>query len=360
MRKHARDLVFYAEDHSQWTYYEGLVNHLTQVKAQPICYITSEYNDPILLKNNPLLSILYINKLLWLFTITLNSKVLLMTMPEIELYHVKRSLRGTHHVYLYHNIGAAFTTLRHRALYFYDSVLLSGPHHQEEIQKEEIYYKLKPKQLIPFGYYRLEKIYHEFKQYRQGKIQSNINRVLFAPSWGPQSALNLAGITIIEQVLKAGFQLTLRPHQMSKRFDASLLATINQHFANNINYTYDDNGASIHSLFESDILISDWSGIAYEYTLGTERPALLINTPQKILNPNWSKLDITPIDNILRPHLGATLELTQINNVADKLQEIVSNLNEFPSRMQNLRKQHIYNFGHSSEIGADFILKLLH
>src|SRR3989338_4717313 len=74
-----RDIVFYAEDKPSYTYFAGLIDCLTKDDDMRICYVTSDRNDPLFSSGNKNIKTLYINKLLFLFTITLNSKLLIMT-----------------------------------------------------------------------------------------------------------------------------------------------------------------------------------------------------------------------------------------------------------------------------------------
>ena len=54
----------------------------------------------------------------------------------------------------------------------------------------------------------------------------------------------------------------------------------------------------------SDILVSDWSAMALEYSMGLEKPVLFIDVPRRIRNPNWRELEIEPIENTIREQVG--------------------------------------------------------
>ena len=172
-----RDIVFYAEDAASYRYLEGLINQLTTIHNQQICYITSDSNDPILSNENNNINALYLNKLLPCFTLTLTSKLLIMTVPDLGHFHVKRSELGTHHVYLFHNIGSSFPVIRHAALFNYDTIFCAGPHHIEEIRRQEEIYQLPPKNIVEFGYYSLEKIFDDYKKRSQPVPSKHKGRV---------------------------------------------------------------------------------------------------------------------------------------------------------------------------------------
>ncbi|NQT23389.1 MAG: hypothetical protein HQ579_08160, partial [Candidatus Omnitrophica bacterium] len=98
--KKERDIVFYAEDEASYIYFEGLIDHLIEQEGLKVIYITSDIADPIPTLKKENLKALYIKSLLPLFTVSLNSKLLIMTMPDLHRFHIRRSERGTHHVYL--------------------------------------------------------------------------------------------------------------------------------------------------------------------------------------------------------------------------------------------------------------------
>lgn len=58
--------------------------------------------------------------------------------------------------------------------------------------------------------------------------------------------------------------------------------------------------SSNDTVFNADLIITDWSGIAYEYAFTTLRPVLYINTPMKIMNPEYEKIGVVPINIFMR------------------------------------------------------------
>ena len=45
-------------------------------------------------------------------------------------------------------------------------------------------------------------------------------------------------------------------------------------------------------VFNADLMITDWSGITYEYAYTTKKLVLFIDTPMKIMNPEYEKMKI--------------------------------------------------------------------
>lgn len=59
-------------------------------------------------------------------------------------------------------------------------------------------------------------------------------------------------------------------------------------------------------------MITDWSGIAYEYAYTTCKPVLFIDTPMKIMNPEYKKIGIEPLNIWMRYESGVYLSLMKL------------------------------------------------
>ena len=51
--------------------------------------------------------------------------------------------------------------------------------------------------------------------------------------------------------------------------------------------TFELDFSSNRSIYSSDLLITDWSAIAYEFCFSTKRPVLFVNTKIKMENPDY-------------------------------------------------------------------------
>ena len=362
-RKYRR-VVFYSENRDSYAYFEGLVNHLINEFDIPICYITSQSTDPLLERHHPNFRAFYIKYTLVNFIASLDADILVMTMPDLNLFHIKRSRNDTNHVYLFHNIGSAFSTLRFGALFHYDTIFCVGPHHREEIQRQEEKYGLGESCLVNSGYYKLEKVYQDYQRHRSTVNLNRVDtkrkgRVLLAPTWGENSILNLCGSQLIHILIKANYEVTVRPHVMTRDREQGLIKSLNREFAGFDNYTYEDDTASTESFYESDVLISDWSGVSYEYAFGTERPVLFIDVPQKVVNPRYKEIGIEPMDIGVRTLVGEVLGLSDLNRADDAIAMLMANRDTYVQEIRKAREKYIFNFGESSRAGAEYIRDFL-
>ena len=102
-----RSIVFYSESSVLlYPHVEQIIKELEK-RDQKICYVTSSKDDPILKNENKKIKSFYIGdgsakyKFFW----ELKAKIVIMTMPDLENYWIKRSkVYPVHYVYIFHSI----------------------------------------------------------------------------------------------------------------------------------------------------------------------------------------------------------------------------------------------------------------
>lgn len=354
-----RSIVFYAEDAGSWRYFEPIIEELLTSHVKRICYVTSSPSDPILLRNDNRILTFSIGsglaRTIWF--LYLNTNVLVMTMPDLGTYHIKRSRNSVHYAYVYHSIVSTHMAYHINAFDHFDSIFCVGPHHFQEIRETEQLYGLKPKKLIKAGYGIVDSILASRESDGDNMNQSNraIQRVLIAPSWGENSLLESVGSALIQVILEAGYQLTVRPHTMTIRRSPKLLNELQKQFSSNSGFILDTDLLSQGTVHSYDIMVSDWSGAALEYAFGLERPVLFVDVRKKINNPDYGKISHVPIEVQLRSKLGKVVSLDQLSEIPFLLAQISANSEMWRKNIVELRSHWIYNVGNSEKVTAAHI-----
>lgn len=356
--KAEKTIVFYAEHESYYTFFEGLINKLIDTHNQTLCYVTSDINDPILQKPEP--RTFYLNRLLPFFMIFVNCKVFMITLTDLNQYHLKRSINPVYYIYVFHSLVSAHMAYRYGAFDHYDSILCCGPYQVEEIRRQETLYNLPRKKLVEAGYYRLERIYEAYQKHCANKTSSFAKKtILIAPSWGVSSILELCGERLINILLDAGYNVIARPHpETVKRFH-DLVTMLVSEFGNNPNFILEKSVATDDSILRADILITDYSGIAFEYAFGTERPVLFLDVPVKIGNKKFKELDIEPLELSLRSEIGLIVSFEELGAIPLIISTLIAERLNYKTRIAELRKRYIYAFRHSSDVGVRHILEII-
>ena len=355
-----RSIVFYAENKASINHFNSLIHELTENMNLDICYVTSVKDDPIHENLNSKIRSFYIGDgtVRTKFFLGLKAKILIMDMPDLETYHIKRSkIYPVHYIYIFHSIFSVHSYLRKGAVDNYDTIFCVGPHHKNEIQETEKIYNLKPKNLISFGFPRLDTLLNEKQNYSKN-FDTNNNLILLTPSYGKNNLLEICGFELIKILLESNFKVLLRPHFKILKDSKKLISKILDEFGNNPNFSL-ENGVIPSKLFHSSIcMISDWSGISFEYAFTFERPVIFIDVPKKILNPNFHDISLEPIEISYRDKIGFVVSPHELKTIPDLIYKSKNNNLSIIESIKKIRSRTIYNLGESAIIGAQYIQKL--
>jgi len=355
-----RAIVFYAEHSGYYPYFEGIIKKLTDEYGRTLCYITSDRHDPILSNPDPRIKTFYLNKLLPFFMAFIRCKVFVMTLTDLNKFHLKRSINPVHYVYVFHALVSTHMMYRYGAFDHYDCILCAGPHHVEEIRQREKLNNLPPKTLIEAGYYPLERIYQDYQGYvRQKPSQADRETILIAPSWGADNVLESCGEELVGLLLREGYQVIVRPHPETVKHSPGLIAQLTTKFGKNPDFTLEKSIATHDSLLRADVLICDCSGVALEYALGTERPVLFLDVPVKIKNENYRDLNIEPLELATRTKIGVIVKPEELATVPTVISQLISAARQYKNAIIELREQYLFHFGKSAEIGATYVHRLI-
>ncbi|VAW40518.1 hypothetical protein MNBD_GAMMA01-2263 [hydrothermal vent metagenome] len=354
--KKNRQIVFYSEGKNYWVHLEGLVNELLAAYDVPICYISSGDDDPGLLLEHPNYHSFKIDEGIirnWLFE-NIEADVMVMTMPDIHQYQVKRSRHPVHYVYVQHSLVSKHMVYRKGAFDYYDSIFCAAPHHFKEIRALEAHYDTTVKDLYEHGYARLDAIIKQAKL--RAEPAKNINQpvhVLIAPSWGSDSIIETVGGEIVDLLLRQGFKVTLRPHPQTIKFSKKKVEAIIKASQNNPLFIYEANVDGQESLHQSDIMICDWSGAALDYAFGLNKPVLFIDVPRKVNNPEYEQLGIEPYEVSIREQIGSVVAISEIETLGDKIKTSLAKNKLTPF------KSGVFSQTCSAKTGAQLLLKIL-
>ncbi len=340
-------ITFYAEHGGYYPYFEGLVREFRKEGSRTLCYVTSDYNDPVLKEAD--LHTFYLDKLLPWFMALVDCRVMVMTMTDLNLFHIRRSGNLVHYVYVFHSPASVHMVYNFKAFDYYDSLLCVGPHQVREILKTEELYELKPKRLVETGYHRIEELHRIYDGRQSGNSPAV---VLVAPTWGRNNLLGVCGDELIEILKKQGYKVILRLHPESVKREQ-----VDKFNLDGI--TLETSVVNMDSLVEADILITDWSGIGLEYAFGTERPVIFIDTPPKVRNLRYKELGIEPIESYLRNEIGIIVSPQDVDSIPNRISELLENRSSWVDKLAGLRSKYIFNFGHCSEVGVSYIRSLL-
>jgi hypothetical protein len=355
-----REVVFYSEGQAYWPHLEAIVRALWLEHQQPITYLTSEKDDPVLKESREGLYPFYIGEhSIGANTLaTISARLVVMTMPDLQTFHIKRSPEVTHYAYIHHSIVSSHMVYRPAAFDHFDSIFCVGPHHMRETRSREALLGLRPKELVEHGYGRLDALIEAqgFHQADSGSGNAP-EHILVAPSWGPHALLERHGSACVTPLLDAGYAVTLRPHPQTRRIQPTCLDAIRAECAGHPRFELEEDVASQRSLLEASVMVSDWSGAALEFAFSRLRPVLFVDVPRKINNPDYEALEIEPLEVSIRQDLGAIIPELELRQMGERVPAMTGKVGN--GAIVAARDESVFNLGHSGSVAAAALMGIL-
>lgn len=356
-----KHLVFYSESSGFYKYYRATIAYLLSHTNIIVHYVTSDPADQIfeVAKNQSRIRPYYIGekKLITLF-MKMDADMVIMTMPDLQNFHIKRSYvrKDVEYVYVPHGLDSLNLTMRTGSVDHYDAVLCVGPNQKEEIKKTEEVYNLPPKKLVECGYMLLDDMRVGFSEKADCSEQPVI---LIAPSWQEANIMDSCIDELLTSLQYTGYHIVVRPHPQYVKHREAQLNDLKARYAGTPQVEIQTNFASNSTVFQADLLITDWSGIAYEYAYTTCRPVLFVNTPMKVMNPEYERIGVVPINISIRKEIGREIEPEDAGQANIVVEEMVARRGEYQERIRKLACQNVYNLGQSAQCSGKFILSEL-
>jgi len=363
LKQNERDVVFYSENENSMLIFKSLISELTNKHNLNICYVTSSKDESILKKPNNKIKSFFIGDgvVRTKFFLNLKAKILIMTMPDLETFHIKKSkVYPVHYVYLFHSMVSTHLIYRRSAFEHFDSIFCVGNYQLDEIRSTEKLYDLKPKNLIRYGYSHLDNLLEKYsKRILLPKNNENKLHILLAPSWSDDGLFENISEKVIDILLREGYKVTFRPHPMTQKKSKKKIGRMTEKFSKNESFLLEQNISNFDSFLFSDIMITDWSGAALEFAFAFEKPVLFIDVPKKINNPEYEKIPQVPIEVSIREKIGKIILPTDLELIPNEIKMLYGQTKELRDKITKIRNELIFNVGESKKDGAEEIIKLL-
>ena len=361
-----KHLVIYSEKSGFYKYFEAIIDSLLKKSNIVVHYITNDPDDAIfeLAKTEPRIKPYYIGlKKMIPLMMRAEADVIIMTTPDLDKYFIKRSIvkKDIEYVYVPHDMMSVHMGFREGALDAFDTIFCTGPHIIREVRATEKVYGLPEKKLVEFGYPFADKLIAAGEEERKTHVSGPRKEILIAPSWQEDNLLDSCIDSLIKNLYCGDYHITVRPHpEYVKRYGARMQAIVDKYshlVGDGLSFELDFTANK--SVYSSDILITDWSGVALEYCFATKRPAIFVNTKIKCMNPNWEKIDCIPVEISLRDIVGVSIDKERLGECPAIVKELFDRADEYEVKISEVLKEHIFNQGHAGEVGADYLLDTL-
>ncbi len=357
-----KKLVFFSENRGYYKYFEKIIDQLLLHSDVVIHYVTLDPADPVLKRESERFQAYFIDdRTVIPLMMKMDADVVVMTMPDLEQYHIKRSLirKDIEYVYLHHAMTSFHLVLRKGALDHFDTVFCNGPNHVEEIRQMERVYGLPEKKLVEVGYPLLDLL---LEQVQGMKLQkSEIPQILIGPSWQKDNLLEYCLEPLLEALFEGEYRIILRPHpEFIKRFPGKMKAIFDR-YGHRLGdrFQIETDFSANETVYASDLVITDWSSIAQEFSYATKKPSLFINTPMKIMNPEYKQIPVAPLDISMREEIGLSVDVENLESLRETVDKLLGEQAAYQEKITQVLQRNIYHIGHSAEVGSQYLLSSL-
>ena len=181
--------------------------------------------------------------------------------------------------------------------------------------------------------------------------------VLLAPSWGKSSILCKYGERIIDSLLNTGYRIIIRPHPQSVTADKEVLDRLQLLYPDEQSLTWNFDNDNFNALNLADIMISDFSGVMFDYALVFDKPVIYTETAS--FNPD--PYDAVWLDKPLwkfsiYPTLGRELKEEDFPNLKRIIDEMVDD-EELQKGREAARAQAWQHIGESAQRITDYLIQ---
>lgn len=345
--------VIFSDDKRYWKIFEPICNEFEK-RGKEIVYMTASEDDPALERKYEHVKTEFIGEGNKAFTKLnfMKATILLSTTPGLDVYQWKKSKEVDYYVHIPH-AASEITLYRMFGIDYYDAILLSGQYQLSDIRNLERIRNLEAKELEIVGIPYMDEMLKRVKTAE--KVVNEKRTVLLAPSWGPSAILSLYGEKIIDAILKTDCNLIVRPHPQSFKSETEMLERLMTKYPNSAKVQWNRDTDNFNVLNEADILISDFSGVVFDFSLIFDKPIIYTN-PEFDLSlydawwldtPLWTKSAL--------PRLGEQLTVENMDQISQLIEDCLLNP-KYKTGRDEVRKETWEHIGLGATKTVDYLL----
>ena len=343
----------FSDNKRYFTVFEPILREMSR-RGKPVLYLTASEDDPALTCGIEGLTAEYIGPGNKVFTRlnNLSADILLSTTPGLEVYQWKRSPKVSFYVHVPH-AASEIVLYRMFGIDYYDAILLSGDYQAEGVRELESLRSLPEKEICFIGIPYMDEMAKRLKD--EGEAPPHPRTVLLAPSWGPSAIFAVYGGKIIESLLATGYHVIVRPHPQSFTAEKELLDSIMKKYPESDRLEYNRDRDNFDVLRRSDILVSDFSGVIFDFALVYDKPVIYTD-PDFDLSPYdawWLDGDLWTASAL--PRLGKQLTAEGAQNMKDLIDSVLDDPRYAEGRAE-VRAETWKNRSEGATRAADYLI----
>ncbi len=348
--------AIYSEGKNYWNTFKPVCDEF-EARKIPLAFFTSAKDDPCFDQGYQFVKAEFIGEGNAAFARLnmLSAGILLSTTPGLNVYQWKRSRNVKRYAHVLHMTNDA-TTYRLFGLDYYDAVLLTGDYQKKDLQYLEEARGVAKKDLVTVGCAYLDVLAQKMDGVPEEK--EHPFTVLVSPSWGEVGVLKRYGEKLLDPLSKSGWRIIVRPHPQSKKSEADMLERLEARYKDCPNVEWDYERDNIYSLKKADIMISDFSGIIFDYTFLRDKPVMYVKAGMNLMPYDAYDLpghgeNLWQFETLKK--IGLELNESQFDNIKEVIQN-ASDSAELAAGRKRSKKEAWMEIGRAGKNIADYMI----
>ncbi len=314
-------IVIFSDDKRYWPVFEPVCRELDK-RGADVVYMTASVDDPALDNSYEHIRAEFIgeNNKAFAKLNLLNAYIVLSTTPGLDVYQWKRSKYVDCYIHMLHGPNE-IAGYRMFGIDYYDMLLLSGEYQERDARNLEKLRDLPAKEIVMIGIPYMDEMVRRLKE--APALPVHERTVLLAPTWGPSSILSKFGDRIIQSLVDTGYRIIIRPHPQSFTAEAKLMEELMTKYPDSDRLSWNRDTDNFEVLRQSDILISDFSGVTLEFAFVYDKPIMIADTEydSSPYDTWWLDTPFWTLDALSR--MGMTLTEESLPKLKDMIDEAI-------------------------------------
>ena len=349
-------IIIYGEDKRYYNVFKPIIEELINLEI-PTIYYSSSYDDKIFEIKSDFLKSEFIgtgNKAYAKLNF-IEADICLMTTPNLDVFQLKRSKGVKKYVHITHS-SAETSTYCLYSLDFFDAVFLNGEHQIRDIRELEKKRNTTVKDLYVVGNPYLD----ELSKMKESLTKENNSKktILIAPSWGMNCLFRRFGEKLLDNIVNSDYNIIIRPHPQSLISDKDIIDKFQNRYKDKNNVEWDFNRVNIYSLSKADIMISDFSGVIFDYAFLFEKPVIIPSFTFDKRGTDAIEIDeeVWTFETI--PKISFKLDENNFSNISQIIEDSINNETLKNNILKAKEEAYMYE-GQASKRAAQFLNDML-
>ena len=323
----------------------------------------------------------------------MNASVVLATTPGLDVLQWKRSKNVDWYVHILHQPGDT-TFYRMFGLDHYDAVLISGEYEEKQLRDIEKLRNIGRRETYLTGITYLDTMKARYEgdtgtrgtvllapsEQGEAEVPDGLQRepkepspwseagddtenrplcqktVLLAPTWGETAILTRFGERIIKALVDTGYNIVIRPHPQSFTSEKEMMDKLMAKFPEGEKLHWNRDNDNFEVLKSADIMITDFSGVMFDYALIFDRPFIYadIEFDKSPYDAAWLEEDMWTLR--ILPQIGIPLKEEDFDNIKEVIDRTVNDETLAAGR-DRARQETWANPGRAAELTVDYLVR---